>query len=362
MPEFNSLRMSEHGHALFSAAEIEGLMRVEFERAQRHKIPLVCMLLAIDRLGQLQDLYGFEAKDDIVRAVIDALRGAMRDSDHLGRLDDDRLLAVFTHTTPEIGAMLGKRLLASAKKLRFERDGRTLRVSLSIGVAHNRHESATSFETLLAVAEEGLAVADAGGGDRFVETELYQLHERKRRARLRAAEREAEGGAYVAPATPVAPPAPAPTPSSQARPDDFGRTLLSLLGTHGFSEDELTRLAPETIAAALRAWSERQMAPAAGSAPEAADNDLVGLDKDAQIQLLERRLAKLTQVLGFTEEELRRIAAMKGLDSGLASIYRTVQGLSSSEEQFARKRDLMRSIFEANTELKRLRAEAKASS
>lgn len=361
MTEFNSLRMSEHGHALFSAAEIEGLMRVEFDRAQRHKFPLVCMLVAIDRLGQLQDLYGFEAKDEIVRSVVEALRGAMRDSDHLGRLDDDRLLAVFPHTTPEIAAMLGKRLLASAKKLRFERDGRTLRVSLSIGVAHNRHESATSFETLLAVAEEGLAVADAGGGDRFVETELYQLHERKRRARLRAAERESEGVPQAAAPVPVAPAAPA-APAPGPRADDFGRTLLSLLGTHGFSEDELKKMAPETIAAALRAWSERQAAPAAGTEAGNDDSDLVGLDKDAQIQLLERRLAKLTQVLGFTEEELRRIAAMKGLDSGLSSIYRTVQGLSSGEEQFARKRDLMRSIFEANTELKRLRAEAKASS
>lgn len=71
-----------------------------------------------------------------------------------------------------------------------------------------------------------------------------------------------------------------------------------------------------------------------------------------QIDILERRIAKLTHLLEETEDNLRRIAGMKGIDPGMSSIYRTVQGLSSHEEAFALKKQLMKKIFQANLDLK----------
>jgi Mrp family chromosome partitioning ATPase len=71
-----------------------------------------------------------------------------------------------------------------------------------------------------------------------------------------------------------------------------------------------------------------------------------------EIDVLERRIAKLTQQLARTEADLRRLASMKNVDLGIASIYRGVQGLSSEEEALALKRLLMQKIFTANLELK----------
>lgn len=71
-----------------------------------------------------------------------------------------------------------------------------------------------------------------------------------------------------------------------------------------------------------------------------------------QIDLLERRIAKLTRMLEQTEADLMRVGAMKDVDVGFASIYRGVQGLSSREDALVLKRSLMRDIFEANLELK----------
>ncbi|TAJ13020.1 MAG: hypothetical protein EPO68_13400 [Planctomycetota bacterium] len=71
-----------------------------------------------------------------------------------------------------------------------------------------------------------------------------------------------------------------------------------------------------------------------------------------QIDLLERRIAKLNGLLERTEQALQRIAAMKYVDPGIASIYRGVQGLSADAEALASKRDLLEKIFQANLELK----------
>ena len=335
MPEFPQARFGEQRQGLFSPVEIERLMRVEFERAQRHKYPVVCMLIAVDRLGQLQDLYGYESKDEILQGVVSVLRAATRDSDYLGFLQDDRLLALFPHTAPEAGGLLARRLLAGAKKLRFERDGRSLRISLSIGVSHNRHEGTLSFDTLMNVAEEGLNVADAAGGDRFVETELYQLFERKRRARESDRQRQE---IFAAP-FPSAPSAPAaPTPASLV-----GETILELLASQGVHVDSVAGLDRDTIARLIKGLRDERASVVDEQSIE---------DERRKVDMLERRIAKLTHLLGITEDELRRVASMKGIDLGLASIYRSVQGLADDESQKEKKREMMKVIFEANFELK----------
>lgn len=329
MREFQIARSEGPVQGIFTPLEIERRMRVEFERAQRHRYPIVCMLVAIDRLSQLQDLYGRESEQEILRAVVGVLRSGTRDSDLLAPLADDRLLLLFPHTAPDVAAVLARRVLSHARKLRFERDGRTLGISLSIGVAHNQHHESLTFDTLVRVAEEGLAVADAAGGDRFVETELYQLYERRRRLEADREKREASFGATPAPSA-------SPAKSDQDR-------LHDLLSGAGHNVGDLKGIDLDTVVRAIHSLREVGGGGAGGDLKEARE----------RIDLLERRIAKLVHVLGVTEEELQRIAALKGIDLGIASIYRSVQGLAPDATFREQKLRMMRNIFEANLDLKR---------
>jgi diguanylate cyclase (GGDEF)-like protein len=152
--------------SLFSLAQIQHLMRVEFNRAQRYDYPIVCMLISVDRLGHLRDLYGFDAKEEILEGVVGLLKAQTRSSDFLGRMADDRLLAVVPHTPPEGATILAERLLAGARALEFHGDGRAIHVTLSIGSSHNAGGSTLFFDAMLASAEDALAYASSGGGDR----------------------------------------------------------------------------------------------------------------------------------------------------------------------------------------------------
>ncbi|TAH36868.1 MAG: hypothetical protein EYC70_07725 [Planctomycetota bacterium] len=71
-----------------------------------------------------------------------------------------------------------------------------------------------------------------------------------------------------------------------------------------------------------------------------------------ELDNLERRIHKLVQSLETTEEQLKRLARMKGMEPGLASIYREVQGLGDDELNAELKRELLTRIFEANIRLK----------
>lgn len=72
----------------------------------------------------------------------------------------------------------------------------------------------------------------------------------------------------------------------------------------------------------------------------------------------ERRVAKLVESLEQTEKVLARVAASKGLESGIGSIYHSVQGLASGEGAAEQKRELLAHIFQANLALQQARSSA----
>ena len=162
-------RESEHPpQELFSLAQILHLMRVEFARSQRYGYPLACLLVAVDGLGQVRDVHGYDTKQAVLDEVTGQLQSQTRTCDYLGRLMDDRLLAVVPHTGPEGARALGERLLAAVRALVFESGGQRLPVTLSIGAAYSSGADTMFFDALLSAGETALEEAVAAGGDRAV--------------------------------------------------------------------------------------------------------------------------------------------------------------------------------------------------
>jgi hypothetical protein len=246
----------------------------------------------------------------------------------LGVHFDDRLLEMNPHAARAGADALAKRILEGARRLKFEADGRQVRVTLAIGGSHNqttRPIQRLFYVTLLSVAESGLDVALQGGGDRYVHTELYDWFQKR-------AERELPRGVL------------SPTPAPGAL---FGQDPSSPLqaeyvpGMRIFANPEAAR--------ARNAAEIPAVAPGPAVAPLTDEREL---DYRRQIENLERRITKLNEMLERTEQDLSRMAAMKLVDPGVASIYRSVQGISPEDEAKALKKELMQKIFEANLELR----------
>jgi ABC-type ATPase with predicted acetyltransferase domain len=85
------------------------------------------------------------------------------------------------------------------------------------------------------------------------------------------------------------------------------------------------------------------------------------IESQREIERLERRVLKLTESLGMTEKELQRIAALKNIDLGISSIYRTVQGLQSDDGNAEQKKEMLKNLFEANLSLRSELAKSRAS-
>jgi diguanylate cyclase (GGDEF)-like protein len=325
----STVAFTRSSSALFSPAEVHGLMGVEFERARRYGYAVCCLSMRPDRLTEITTVHGEESRKAILSSIIEMVRAGTRAGDLLGYVVEDRILILLPHTRLQEVHYLCDRLLAEVKTIRFEQEDHTThRITLSIGVSHNQNASAKTFETLDLVAQEGLQVAENSGGDRWAETDLYDL--------------------YI-------PKAPLPSPPSEAikgpwTDGDYRDRLEDMVAADGDLESAAAALAEEILS---RALAETQAAREADDLVREAENRYTtpAVDYEREIEQLRRRVAKLTSSLGVTARELSRLREDGESDDGIASLYRNVQGLTPGDGHGDLRRDLMKSIFQANKDL-----------
>ena len=352
---FPTANFSDSEEGLFSPSEIQRLMRIEYDRAQRYGYPMVLMLVEVDRIEYLHDLYGYESKEEILHAVIGQLRGLTRESDFLGCMRDERILAAFPHTPERAAGQIAGRLLQGSRKLIFESGGRRIRVTLSIGIAISDPDRVQPFDEFYDEAHDALLFAIRAGGDRYVRrepathlieslrTELEEEAEALREEHERdqdLAEPEAQAVSTEAQADATA----VPVPPIVDVPDEEANTRVrELFDTLERRPQEVQRLEHDVIDLV-----QELLARARSSATDRAMQD-----HQSHVDVLERRIGKLKEVLDQTEADLRAVAAAKEVDPGIASIYRSVQGLPEEEQDYERKKEMLTILFEANKDLRK---------
>jgi diguanylate cyclase (GGDEF)-like protein len=161
--------------ALFSKAQILHLMKTEFARARRHRLPLGCLCLQVDRMAQLVDLHGVALRSVVREALTRLVREKTRGADTLGMVTEDRYLLLLPHADIEQTRKVGERLRQLFGDHELVVDGRVLELKLSVGVAAIGDQQTMFFDTMVNQAETALDWAMRHGGDRtvsFGETQL----------------------------------------------------------------------------------------------------------------------------------------------------------------------------------------------
>jgi diguanylate cyclase (GGDEF)-like protein len=125
----------------------------EIARAMRTMQPLALLMIDVDRFKRINDTYGHQKGDEILKAVADCLRAGLRPYDVCSRYGGDEFVVLLAGCTE---AMALRRAAALSEALAAEPqavcDGEPLLMSLSIGAAVFP-EDGDSYEELMAVAD-----------------------------------------------------------------------------------------------------------------------------------------------------------------------------------------------------------------
>jgi two-component system, cell cycle response regulator len=131
--------------------------------------PLAVALIDIDHFKAVNDTYGHDVGDEVLRIVADRLRMALRDADVVGRWGGEEFLALLPGADPAGIHVVCDRVLAAIREPLGMPDGPTS-ITVSIGIA----ASATGrlgVDELLRSADAALYEAKDAGRDRMVVAE-----------------------------------------------------------------------------------------------------------------------------------------------------------------------------------------------
>ena len=146
---------------LFNRRHIVEVLDYQKSLADRHHYPFAVCYLDMDHFKAINDRYGHQWGDQVLRAFADHAAALLREGDYLARLGGEEFLMVLPQSN-EAGALrVVERLRQQWANAGFDHMGGPATVTLSAGVAG--YQPGETVEALLARADHGLYLAKSHG-------------------------------------------------------------------------------------------------------------------------------------------------------------------------------------------------------
>ena len=146
-------------------ATIAALER-EVARSRRTRQPLALMMVDVDHFKQVNDRHGHLAGDAVLRSICGTLVQRVRAQDTVGRYGGEEFLVVLPDTPRAGAARLAQELCAAVQATPCLWNGKTIAVTVSIGVFGGLLEAQDQWDLLLHAADSALYRAKASGRNR----------------------------------------------------------------------------------------------------------------------------------------------------------------------------------------------------
>ena len=152
---------------LYNRRQFELGIEQEFNRTKRHPADFSLAILDIDFFKKVNDTYGHQYGDYVLKTVSDLMKSSFRKTDLLYRYGGEELVIIMPETNIEGAVIPVQRLRRAVEEYNFEYNGVKAKVTVSIGLTMNYAHFKTATE-LLKSADEALYKAKEDGRNRVI--------------------------------------------------------------------------------------------------------------------------------------------------------------------------------------------------
>ncbi|CAN7297972.1 PleD family two-component system response regulator [Rhizobium leguminosarum] len=154
---------------LYNRRYLDNHLNVLFNRSMARGRPLSVLITDIDRFKHVNDTYGHDGGDEVLREFSNRVRSTIRGADLACRYGGEEFVVVMPDTSPEIAAAVAERLRAAIESAPFmlKHSGEALNVTASFGIA-SRIASVLTPGQLMKQADLALYEAKNTGRNRVV--------------------------------------------------------------------------------------------------------------------------------------------------------------------------------------------------
>ncbi|MBY5459474.1 PleD family two-component system response regulator [Rhizobium leguminosarum] len=154
---------------LYNRRYLDNHLNVLFNRSMARGRPLSVLITDIDRFKHVNDTYGHDGGDEVLREFANRVRSTIRGADLACRYGGEEFVVVMPDTSPEIAAAVAERLRAAIENAPFmlKHAGEALNVTASFGIA-SRIAQVLTPDQLMKQADLALYEAKNTGRNRVV--------------------------------------------------------------------------------------------------------------------------------------------------------------------------------------------------
>lgn len=177
--KMNEVSTTDELTGLHNRKYLQEALEAEISRSRRYKTKVSCILFDLDYFKAVNDMYGYEWGDILLRNIAGMLDVSVRKEDIVTRYGDEEFLLILPNTSEDNAFIYAERFRRSVEKMEFIPAGEEERhpITISGGIAtfpcmENVHEDAN---TLIRYAEHALYNAKHRGRNKIVQFSQINL-------------------------------------------------------------------------------------------------------------------------------------------------------------------------------------------
>jgi two-component system cell cycle response regulator len=161
-----TLAVSDSLSGLFNRRRFEFVLTNEFKRAIRYKSELSCLMIDIDHFKKVNDAFGHQAGDALLREIAQVIQRCIRDVDTIARWGGEEFVVLGPNTSTENAKLAAARILKAVSQHEFT-DFEGIKVTVSIGIAGLPNPAIDTQEKLINTADLAMYEAKKNGRNRM---------------------------------------------------------------------------------------------------------------------------------------------------------------------------------------------------
>ena len=148
-----------------------------FEHSRRLREPVAVVLCDLDRFKSVNDTYGHQVGDVVLKELARILKKEAREIDRVGRYGGEEFMLLLPGTVLDAAVTFAERVRKAVEAHTFSFDGGTLQRTMSCGVAAWPHPRIADCDALVKAADDALYVAKETGRNRVIRFDSQAFNE-----------------------------------------------------------------------------------------------------------------------------------------------------------------------------------------
>jgi diguanylate cyclase (GGDEF)-like protein len=149
------------------------ISHMEFERLLRHHRTLSIIMFDVDHFKQINDTYGHDVGDHVLKTVATIVKGVIREYDYAFRMGGDEFLLLLPETNERQAVFLAERIRKRVANKKFTDKDNTFFITASFGISQYNHIE-RSIEPIVKRADKALYEVKESGRNNV--KALYRFH------------------------------------------------------------------------------------------------------------------------------------------------------------------------------------------